>query len=188
MHPKMQTFSMQLADSLWLDHLALIDLMITMLTELSALASGITDSGGEAEPLILLGHTISVFLWRPTCLITCLDCLQTSSFHKMQLTCPVAFGSSRMKNPIANRLYRRSDTACADGEALFLYLRVTAAVFWKTIWWISRWGEDLLKKTNKQFGELRQWSDCIVKLSTCLSTSRIRWSDRMLWVWPPAAV
>lgn len=53
MHPKMQTFSMQLADSLWLDHLALIDLMITMLTELSALASGITDSGGEAEPLIL---------------------------------------------------------------------------------------------------------------------------------------
>lgn len=59
-----------------MDHLVLIDLMITMLTELSALASGITDSGKEKEtreagPLIMHGHTVSIlFLLRLAGLIT----------------------------------------------------------------------------------------------------------------------
>lgn len=56
----MQTFPCSWWIYFSLDHLALIDVMITMLTELSALASGITDSGREADPLILLGHTISI--------------------------------------------------------------------------------------------------------------------------------
>lgn len=94
-----------------LDHLVLIDLVITMLTELSAVASGITGSGRgkeamKAGPLIMHGHTISiVFLWK----LASLKRLQTSSFHKLMYTCPLVFSSSRMTNMNTNSLHRHSE-------------------------------------------------------------------------------
>lgn len=75
--------------------------MITMLTKLSALASGITDLGrrkesGEAGPLIMHGHTVSVLLLLSVGQLNYVLKTSSNELLSQMHTCPVLFGLSWM--------------------------------------------------------------------------------------------
>lgn len=170
----MQTFACSWWTRLSFDRLALIDLMITTLTRLSAAASGIRDSGKlgrESELICMATQSPSSLSERLARLISCLK--QTKKTQYGMYTCLVLFKQDDKPESIY---------AFSNAEISFLSSYFTLSVCLKIRWWISRWGEELHKWTATRrehstwFGEHRRLSDP----SDCqTSTSRIEWKDKL---------